>query len=324
MDTTTQIFIGAVIADLLGRKTFSRKAFFIGAGCNLLLDVISFLPSRYEEIMLNHAQHWSHTPAAILALGIVFTAVLSIKLKNWQQIGILVFTILTVHVVLDTMSTNGILLLYPFSHSLFHIECLAHFEPILFVGFLLGAIIAYKKRNLYWNRRILIFGACYLIFSYALSMQAKRTLTPMLNQMGFSRDSLQITNVPYIFLLRRVTAKDARNRFAIAYFGPFSLRPPRIWVRKSEVNAQTKSLLQSSLGQNLLYRSHSMVFVERVNNRYIFSDVRHGSFSDPWFSPYQAQSTIMKGVPGPLFYTQSYSRNTFFDDIDNGWQLLLH
>ena len=274
--------------------------------------------------MLNHAQHWSHTPAAILPIGLIFTGLLSITLKNWQQLGVLVFTVLTVHVFLDAISTNGILLLYPFSYSLFCLEGLADFEPILFLCFLLGAILAYKKRNLYWNRRALIFGTCYLLFSCGLSIQAKKTLTPMLNQMGFSRDSLQVTNVPYIFPLRRITAKDARNRFAIAYFSPFSLRPPRIWVRKSEVNAQTKSLLQSSLGQNLLYRSHSMVFVERVNNRYIFSDVRHGSFSDPWFSPYQAQSIIMKGVPGPLFYTQSYSRNTFFDDVDKGWQLLLH
>ena len=324
MDTATQILVGAVVSDLLGRKYFSHKALLLGAGCNLALDLLSFFPTQYENNSLNHAQHWSHTPMIVVLLGIILCIAFSALLKNWQRIVILVFSVLTLHMLLDLISTNGITLLYPFSNALFHVECFAHFEPLLFMVALVGSIFAYKKLDLRWNQRVLTVGLGYVFASYGLSLQAQQTLTPMLNQMGFSRDSLQVTNVQYFFPLRRITAKDAKNRFAVAYFSPFSRRPPRIWVRRSEVNAQTKSLLQSSVGQRLLHRSHYMVFVERVNNRYIFSDIRHGSFSDPWFSPYQVQSIIMKGVPGPLFYAQSYSKNTFFDDVDKGWRLLFH
>ena len=140
--------------------------------------------------------------------------------------------------------------------------------------------------------------------------------------MGFTEKHMQITNPTFLPLLRRISVKDDNERYAIAYFSPLSSRPPRIFVQQSIHNPQIDSLLQSALGQRLVQISSSMIFIKRLENRYIFSDIRFGGFIDPWESSLHVQSILEKGSAQPLEYVYFYPKTPLFEDVQEGWLIL--
>ena len=110
--------------------------------------------------------------------------------------------------------------------------------------------------------------------------------------------------------MRRITVKE-NNRVAVSYVGPLTTRPPRVYVRESIANRQVSSLINSALGQRFLQVSSSMIFMERRNNQYLFSDIRFGGFVDPWDSPLRLRSILDKGSAFPLEHVYVYSKTPY-------------
>jgi membrane-bound metal-dependent hydrolase YbcI (DUF457 family) len=317
-----QLLLAVALGDFLGRKHLGKWALLFGAGCSILIDLPSFFHDPIDTYGREHAHDWSHSFFGIILYTLCITGLAFLRKQEPIVFIRIAVPIFITHLLFDISNTNGAPLLFPFFDDLINIQGISRFDPIIGLPLGLSFLLTYRKARTKWSKRALFFVLCYTLSSHGLSLQARYSIAPMLIQMGFPENDIQITNPTFFPLLRRVSVKDEDDRYAITYFSPFSSRPPRVFVKQSIHNPQIDSLLQSSLGQRLVQISSSMIFIKRIENRYIFSDIRFGGFTDPWESSLHVQSILEKGSAQPLEYLYFYPKTPLFDDLQEGWKFL--
>lgn len=323
MGIIIHIIIAIIVADTFGRKTLGRWALLLGAGCSLLLDIPSLFHNSIDIFDQNHGTNWSHSLFGITLYTLIFTGISFAQKRHPFYYLRVVVPVFIIHLLFDFSTTNGITLFFPIWNTPIQHHGFSRFDPLIIIPVFVALVRTYKKPRIHWSRRVLFFLISYALLAHGLSLQAKKTVAPMLAQMGFLPEKINITAPSYVFPLRRITVQDDAHRFAIAYVSPLTLRPPRIYVQESVWNPQVESLLNSTFGQRLLQVSSSMIFIERENNKYLFSDIRFGGFTEPWISPLRLQSLLEKGNALPLEHVYVYSNTPLIEDIQKGWTLLL-
>ena len=323
MGILIHILIAIIVADTFGRKTLGRWALLLGAGCSLLLDIPSLFLDPLDIFEQTHGANWSHSLFSITLYTLVCTGISFAQKKSPLHYLQVVIPVFVIHLFFDISTTNGITLFFPIWNTPIQMHGFSRFDPIIVTPLLIALVRTYKIPRTYWSKRVLIFLCSYSLFAHGISIQAKNSIAPMLTQMGFPSDKIHVTTPTYVFPLRRITVQDDAHRFAVAYVSPLTFRPPRIYVRERIWNPQISSLLSSAKGQRLLQVSSSMIFIERENNKYLFSDVRFGGLMEAWNSPLQLQSVLDKGNALPLEHVYVYSNTPLSEDIQQGWNLLL-
>ena len=322
MGIVLQILLAMVVSDAFGREHLGRWALLLGAGCSILLDIPSFLYDSIDIFDQLHGMNWSHSAFSIILYTLICSGIAFAQKKPpfmYLRVTIPVFII---HLYFDISTTNGIMLFFPISMEPVQIHGFSRFDPIIITTLVIALLLTYKSPRYTISKKILSFLFFYSLLSHGITQQAKQTITPIIEQMGFSADKIHISTPSFVFPLRRVSVKDSNNRIAVSYVSPLTMRPPRVYVRESISNPQVSSLLNSDLGQRFLQVSSSMVFIERGNNQYLFSDIRFGGFVDPWESPLRLRSILDKGSASPLEHIYVYSKTPILEDIQQGWMLL--
>ena len=316
------ILLAMHVGALFGRESFGNKSMLFGAFFSLLLDIPFLWWDSLDLFSREHAHNWSHSVFAVILYSLITMGLHFFRKKDPFPLLKIAIPVFVFHLLFDACTTNGMPLFFPFSQMAIGWDVISRSDIIVFTTLLISSFFIYRVPHLFKSQYTLFFLSFYGLSSLGLSLQARQTVTPVLSQMGFPAQNIHITSPSLLFPLRRVTAADQNHRFAVSYFSPFSTRPPRVYVRNSEYNPQITSLLQSDLGQRLLQISSSMIFIERVDNRYLFSDIRFGGFHDTWDSPLRIQSIIDKGNALPLEHVSFYSKTPFFEDLSEGWSFV--
>ena len=311
-----------VVADAFGRKHLGRWALLLGAGCSLLLDVPSFFYDSLDVFDQLHGMNWSHSAFSITLYMLVCSGIAFAQRKPPLLYLRVVVPVFIAHLYYDLSTTNGILLFFPISRDPVQLRGFSRFDPMIIIPLVTTLLLTYKTPKDFVSKRTIMFILCYSFLSHGITLHAKHTITPIIQQMGFSADEMHVTAPSFVFPMRRVTIMDNKDRVAVSYVSPFTTRPPRVYVRESISNPQVSSLMNSALGQRFLQVSSSMVFIERGSNQYLFSDIRFGGFVEPWESPLRLRSSIEKGSALPLEHVYVYSKTPLLEDIQQGWTLL--
>ena len=322
MSILLHILLAMVVSDAFGRKHLGRWALLLGAGCSVLLDLPSLLYEPIDIFDQLHGMTWSHSAFSVILYTLICSGIAFAQKKSpliYLRVAVPVFVI---HLYFDISTTNGIMLLFPISMEPIQLHGFSRFDPIIIIPLVISLLSTYRVPRETISKRTLSFLLFYSLLSHGITQQARQTITPIIEQMGFSADQMHISTHSFVFPLRRVTVKDNRDRVAVSYVSPFTARPPRVYVRESVSNPQVSSLLNTSLGQRLLQVSSSMIFIERGSNQYLFSDIRFGGFVDPWESPLRLRSNLDKGSALPLEHVYVYSKTPILEDIQQGWMLL--
>ena len=124
--------------------------------------------------------------------------------------------------------------------------------------------------------------------------------------MGFTSQKIHVSTPIFVFPIRRITVKD--NNKSLSHMFLHSQLVLHVYMYERSIsNRQVSSLINSALGQRFLQVSSSMIFMERRNNQYLFSDIRFGGFVDPWDSSLRLRSILDKGSALPLEHVYVYS-----------------
>ena len=316
------IFLAVHVADIVGRKYLEKKAWLFGILLSIIMDIPSLWGDSLDIYEREHAHTWSHSLFAILLYCLIIMGLSFLRKKDPFSLVRIAIPVCSIHLLFDFLTTNGLPLFFPFSESLFGWDVISRYDIILSTSLCISIFFMYRFPRIVKSKYTLFFLLCYLLSSIGITLQAQTSVAPILSQMGFSTSHIHITSPSIIFPLRRICVKDENRRFAVAYFSPFSPRPPRVFVRETIENPQTMLLLQSDIGQRLLQISSSMIFMERLDNRYLFSDIRFGGFRDIWESPLRIQSILEKGLAHPLEHISFYSKTPLLDELQEGWHFV--
>ena len=321
MGIILHILLAVVVSDAFGRKALGRWALLLGAGCSIVLDIPSFFHDSIDIADQLHGMNWSHSIFSIILYILLCSGVAFAQKKSPFLYLRVVIPVLVTHLYVDLSTTNGVMMLFPISTEPVVLHGFSRFDPIIIIPLMIALLLTYKTPRDFISRRIVFFLFFYSLLSHGITRQAEYTITPIIEQMGFTAENIHIATPSFVFPLRRVTVKD-QNRVAVSYVSPFNTRPPRVYVQESVSNPQVSSLLNSALGQRFLQVSSSMIFIEREDNQYLFSDIRFGGFVEPWESHLRLRSTLDKGSALPLEHVYVYPKTPILEDIQQGWMLL--
>jgi inner membrane protein len=194
MDSITHIFLGGAIAHsiLPARKGHAalvgwRSAFLLGALAATFPDFDVFL--RTGNTITDHALHRSFMHSFLLVpLLAAISAAPFLALKRfrpaWKSLLLAAFLATLSHPLLDTLTSYGTQLLWPFSHHRFALDVIAVVDLPYTILLILGLIIAWRKHNPRLSRITLALAALYLAFAFLQHHRAQNAQQQILALRG--------------------------------------------------------------------------------------------------------------------------------------------
>ncbi|WP_027002505.1 metal-dependent hydrolase [Hugenholtzia roseola] len=211
MDSLTQIVLGAAVGEAaLGRK-IGNQALFWGAVAGTIPD-LDVLANPFQDVVEQLQWHRSLTHSLLFAIIVSpLFAFFIHKIKRyshttfWEWFNLFFWGFVT-HALLDTCTTWGTQLLYPFYNYGFATKTVFVIDPLYTLPFLYFVIVVaftrYRKNGRYnpKRRRRNLYGlgisTCYLILGFVLKFLANQTF----------EQALQNQNIPYSRYDSKVTA----------------------------------------------------------------------------------------------------------------------
>ncbi|MEM1134890.1 MAG: metal-dependent hydrolase [Bacteroidota bacterium] len=289
MDSLTQIVLGASVGEAVCGKKIGNKAMIWGAIAGTIPDLDVML-SPFQDLVQYLSNHRAFTHSFLFA--VIFAplfAWLMIKVfpkskanyKDWFWLYFLGFA---THALLDTFTTWGTQLLYPFStygFALYNIFVIDPFYTVPFLIFLISAAALKKDRP---RRRLLnnlglTISSVYLFISLVNQQVAEKVF-----QNALAREGIQYTDfinkaTPLNIILWSITVKTDEGYY-FAYYSLFD-RAENInfTFQKADHHLLDKYANQPKLAR-LLDITKGFYTVERLNDRkLIIKDLRFGQFN---------------------------------------------
>ncbi len=166
MDNLTHGLLGAAAAHLMVRKRIGKKALVAGALAATLPDLDVLIHSASDPMMgVALHRHFTHAlifiPVGALLVFLFLQLFRSYRVDKGALYGACFWGYAT-HALLDTCTSYGTMLLWPFSAARVAWDCIAIVDPIFTAALLIGILLTHFKRNLSWTAVALIFCLAYL------------------------------------------------------------------------------------------------------------------------------------------------------------------
>lgn len=179
MDPLTQGIVGAAAAQLRSRPAQLAKFAVIGALSGMAADLDVLIQSADDPLLaLEYHRHFSHSLIFIPLGALLCTLVLyPLIARRWQmnlrQIYIPAVIGYATHGLLDTCTTYGTQLFWPFSDYRASIDVISVIDPLFTLPVLVLMIIALVKRSKRFVHLSLLWGTLYLILGYVQQQRAE-------------------------------------------------------------------------------------------------------------------------------------------------------
>ena len=217
MDSITQVALGASIAGLVAGKTLGRSVLLIGAFLGTLPDLDVLID--YGSAVANFTQHrgFSHSLFVLAPLSLLLATLFwrwkpQLSFSRWLLLTALV---LLTHSILDTFTTYGTQLFWPFGRPL-AISSVFIIDPLYTLPLLAGcAVFLLRPPAVRAIAAGLLLSTGYLGWSFAAQQAITERVQPALAEAGFADAKLLVQPMPFNTVLWRVTAITDQQRVEI-------------------------------------------------------------------------------------------------------------
>jgi len=289
MDSLTQIVLGAAVGEAVAGKKLGNKALLWGAIAGTIPD-LDVLASPLLDIVGELSFHRSVTHSFLFAivmspiLGKLLSRLYRKEQATWKEWNWLFFWGFVTHALLDSCTTWGTQLFWPFSNYGVAFYNIFVIDPLYTVPFLICVIVvAFYNRNnpkrRYWNYAGLAISSAYLLFSFGAKAAANRVFEQNLQEQNISYSSYISKPTPMNTIFWSVTA-EAENGF---YHSFYSLLDSSKRLNYT-FEPQNKDLLEPYRGNDRLERlleiTKGYYTVQPAEKGILINDLRFGKFDD--------------------------------------------
>jgi len=177
MDPITHGLLGAAVAQVLAQKKIGKAAAWIGAAAAMSPDLDIFIRSADHPLLsIIYHRHFTHAlifaPVIGLIATLLFVALFKQLRPKWPYVFLAATFATLTHGLLDSATSYGTLLLWPWSDQRVAWDLISIVDPIFTGALMIGVIIAYV-----WQKRTpviiaLLFCSSYLGFAYSQHSRA--------------------------------------------------------------------------------------------------------------------------------------------------------
>ncbi|MEK6152192.1 metal-dependent hydrolase [Flavobacteriaceae bacterium 3-367] len=286
MDSLTQIVLGAAVGEAVLGKKVGNKAMLYGAVAGTIPDLdvlVRYVADTVTTIELHRG--FSHSILfSVLAAPILGWLIWKVERKSeasWQDWSRLMFWGLFTHPLLDTFTTWGTQLFWPFDLRL-AFQNIFVIDPLYTVPFLLFLLLAMSRKRTdpkrsRWNAMGLWVSSSYLLLTLILKG---------ITYMKFT-ESLEAQQIPYIAIATRPTPLNSllwtanvetKDAYLIGDYSLFDSQP--IQFRSYPKNHQLLGELQKQDKiQRMIRIAEGWFTISERQNQLYFNDLRFGLLS---------------------------------------------
>ncbi|MCC9167080.1 metal-dependent hydrolase [Pontibacter harenae] len=289
MDSLTQIVLGASVGEAVAGRKIGNKALLWGAIAGTIPD-LDVLASPWLDTVQELTFHRSVTHSFFFAF--LCAPLLAWLLRKWYPNSkatfidwtLLFFLGFTTHAILDSFTTWGTQLLWPFSNkgiAFYNIFVVDPFYTVPFMAFVLAAAFynRHSKRRRKLNYLGLTISSAYLVFSFVAKGIADRAFEESLQKKGIAYLDYISKPTPLNTLFWAVSAKTEKGY----YTGFYSIFDKNNNIDYS-FEPQKEYLLDSYRGneklERLLQVTKGYYAVEEAEKGIYIKDLRFGKFDD--------------------------------------------
>lgn len=290
MDSLTQIVLGAAVGEVVIGHKIGNKAMLWGAIAGTIPD-LDILVNPWMDMVEQLSFHRSVTHSFLFAflasplLGYILWRFYRKEATTFQDWTLLFFLGFTTHAILDSFTTWGTQLFWPFSRTgiaFYNIFVIDPFYTFPFLICLVAAAFFSRKSS---TRRVLnLTGICissaYIVFSFYAKSQADKAFESSMKEQDIAYSSFISKPTPFNTLLWSVTAETDSG----FYTGFYSLLDKNNNINfhfETKNHALLKDYRGNDKLERLLMITKGYYTVQKGENGVYINDLRFGQF-DGW------------------------------------------
>lgn len=289
MDSLTQIVLGAAVGEaVLGRKV-GNKAMLFGAIAGTIPDLDVFARYFTDNISaIEMHRGFSHSILFSVLFAPVFGWVVFKLLPKqevtWKEWSWLFFWGLFTHPILDSFTTWGTQLFWPFETRL-AFQNIFVIDPLYTLPFLLFLILVlFQKRGTKKRKRLnrlgLIISTSYMVLTLVLKGISYQKFTHALQKQNIEYIEMDTRPAPFNTILWTANI-DTENAYLIANYSFFDAKPIRFesYPKNHELLGDLKD---NDKIKRLIKIAEGWYVISKKENQLYFYDLRFGLISlDP-------------------------------------------
>ncbi|MEM8891444.1 MAG: metal-dependent hydrolase [Bacteroidota bacterium] len=292
MDSLTQIVLGAAVGEAVLGKEVGNRAALWGAICGTIpdLDVIGGAFTGELASLVNHRAASHSILFSVLAapvMGWLLNRYYRGKWGDQKSWTWLAFWAFFTHPLLDSFTTWGTQLFYPFSDYRVAFNNIFVVDPLYTLPFLICLLLALRlprtaKWRLLWNWIGIGISSFYLILTLTNKLVVHEVFSNALHQQGVGGYGFSTYPTPFNSLLWYAVKEDSYGRNI--YTGTYSILgdPEEIEFRKIPKNSHLiKSDSSNYVIDRLLWTSKGQFTLTEEDSSLIWNDMRFGMI-DGW------------------------------------------
>ncbi len=285
MDSLTQIVLGAAVGEaILGRKV-GNKAMLWGAVAGTIPD-LDILASPFLDVVAEVRWHRSLTHSFVFAIfSAPFFAFLTKKLHQKDDSTLPEWTHLYLwgfitHALLDSFTTWGTQLFYPFTNYGVSFKSIFVVDPIYTLPFLICLVIAAcikrtMPKRAFWNWLGIALSSTYLLLTVCNKFYINSVFEAELARQGLSFKKYETKPTPLNNLLWNCTA-ESDSAYYSGYYSLLDESPSIVFHRFPKNHYLLTPHWQEEKLQQLLEVTEGYYTVEKMDNGFVINDLRFG------------------------------------------------
>ena len=293
MDSLTQIVLGASVAEVGLGKKIGNKALLWGSIIGSIpdLDIIS---SYWLDTVSSLQFHRGITHSFTFCFGFVFllawlACLIHKKSKlNYRQSYFTFLAVLITHALLDSFTTWGTQIFWPFSNYAFAFHSIFVVDPLYTIPFFLCVFICVwipstRRLRRYLNYAGLIWATVYLSFTFInkvnANQQFEQSLIQTENQDSTTRVIRYFSRPTPLNSLLWIASVELPHSFLVSSYSLFDTSAIH-WKRIPKNNEYSLSLEKFSSFQKMISINKGYYTLDSLDGSLIMNDLRFGQFNN--------------------------------------------
>ncbi len=284
MDSLTQIVLGAAVGEATLGKKIGNKALLWGAIGGTIPDLDVFVGRMFDTVTeLDMHRGFSHSIVFSLLmapiLGYLVSKLYASKEADWKGWSLLFFWSLFTHPLLDSFTTWGTQLFWPFDYRI-AIHSIFVIDPIYTLPFLVStiAVLFYRRDSQIrrrWNRFGLLFSTAYLCITVLIKTHVDEEITDSLRRQSVNYERFESRPTPLNTILWTANI-ETEDAFLISYYSLFD-QAKEISFKEIKKRRHLAAPLQNNADfERLTYLTKGYYTFNASGHTLIMNDLRFG------------------------------------------------
>lgn len=311
MDSLTQIVLGAAVGEAVLGKKVGNKAMLYGAIAGTIPD-LDVLASHFTDTVSALAIHrgFTHSIVFSVVFGLLLGWMVSRyeKHKDFKGWALLFFAAFVTHPMLDSCTTWGTQLFWPFDLRL-AFKTIFVIDPLYTIPFLVFLIMAMRQqrtslKRARYNNIGLIISSTYLLLTFFLKWSAFSKFETALEQQHIDYINIDTRPAPLNTILwsANVEVEDAYLLGNYSFFDTQAITF-QTYPKNHELLGP---LIQSESVQRMIHNSENWFTISKKDDQLYFNDLRFGLLSTaPQAQNFVFQYKIDVDAAGIVSFTEA-------------------